>query len=69
MLFLQGSRDVLAELKLLKPLCAKLGKRAELFVVDGGDHSFHMLKSAGKSDEEVLTAVADKAAAWIGKIG
>jgi predicted alpha/beta-hydrolase family hydrolase len=69
MLFLQGSRDVLAELRLLKPLCAKLGKRAELFVVDGGDHSFHMLKSAGKSDEEVLTAVADKAAAWIGKIG
>jgi len=69
MLFLQGSRDVLAELKLLKPLCAKLGKRAELFVVDGGDHSFHMLKSAGKSDEEVLTVVADKAAAWIGKIG
>src|SRR6185436_9066185 len=60
LLFLQGSRDVLAELKLLKPLCAKLGKRAELFVVNGGDHSFHMLKSAGKSDEEVLGTVTDK---------
>ncbi len=68
LLFLQGSRDALAELKLLKPLCAKLGKRAELFVVNGADHSFHMLKSAGKSDEEVLAVVADKAAAWMAEV-
>ncbi len=67
LLFLQGSRDALAELKLLKPLCAKLGKRAELFIVNGGDHSFHMLKSAGKSDEEVLGTVTDKAATWMEK--
>src|SRR5438093_897294 len=58
MLFLQGSRDALADLKLLKPLCSRLGKSVELFVVDGGDHSFHMLKSAPKSDEEVLDTVA-----------
>src|SRR5258707_14166897 len=68
LLFLQGSRDVLAELKILKPLCAKLGKAAELFIVNGGDHSFHMLKSAGKSDEEVLAVVADKAAAWMAEV-
>jgi predicted alpha/beta-hydrolase family hydrolase len=65
MLFLQGSRDALAELNLLKPLCAKLGNRAELFVIDGGDHSFHMLKSAGKSDEEALSDLARKTAGWI----
>jgi uncharacterized protein len=65
MLFLQGSRDALAELKLLKLLCAKIGKRAELFVVDGGDHSFHMLKSAGRSDGEVLENVVKKTAGWI----
>jgi pimeloyl-ACP methyl ester carboxylesterase len=65
MLFLQGSRDALAELKLLKPLCAKIGKRAELFVVEGGDHSFHMTKSAKRSDEEVLVEVVQKAARWI----
>jgi len=67
MLFLQGSRDALAELKLLKPLCARVGKRAELFIVEGGDHSFHMLKSAKHSDEEVLNAVVDKAAGWISR--
>jgi len=68
MLFLQGSRDALADLKLLKPLCRKLGKRIELSVIDGGDHSFHMLKSAKRSDDEVLSAVTQKAAAWMGKI-
>ncbi len=65
MLFLQGSRDTLAELKLLKPLCAKLGKGAELFILEGGDHSFHMSKSAGRSDEEVLDVVVQKVVQWI----
>ena len=65
MLFLQGSRDSLAELKLLKPLCATLGRRAELFVVEGADHSFHMLKSSGRSDNEVLDELVQKAKSWI----
>ena len=69
MLFLQGSRDILADLKLLKPLCRRLGKRAELFIVDGGDHSFHMLKSSGRSDNEVLKEVVEKAAEWMEKRG
>ena len=65
MLFLQGSRDSLTELKLLQPLCAKLGKRAEMFVVEGADHSFHMLKSSGRSDSEVLKEVVQKASSWM----
>jgi predicted alpha/beta-hydrolase family hydrolase len=68
MLFLQGSRDALADLKLLKPLCTRLGKRVELFVIDGGDHSFHLLKSAGRSDGEVLNEAAQKAASWISRL-
>jgi len=55
----------LADLKLLKPLCKELGKQAELFVVEGGDHSFHMLKSARKTDEQALNDAVDKAAQWI----
>ena len=65
MLFLQGSRDGLADLKLLEPLCQKLGSNSELFVIAGGDHSFHMLKSTKRSDDEVLDDVADKAAQWM----
>jgi predicted alpha/beta-hydrolase family hydrolase len=67
MLFLQGSRDTLADLKLLAPLCKKLGERAELFVVKDGDHSFHVPKSSGRSDDEVLEEVVKKAAEWITK--
>ena len=64
MLFLQGSRDGLADLHLLKPLCERLGGRAELFVVEGGDHSFHMPKRSGSSDDGVLGELAAKAASW-----
>jgi predicted alpha/beta-hydrolase family hydrolase len=68
MLFLQGSRDTLADLKLLKPLCQRLGKRAELFVVDGGDHSFHMLKSSGRSEDVVLDEVAERTTSWMSRL-
>ena len=64
MLFLQGSRDSLADLRLLRPVCAQLGQRAELFVIEGGDHSFHMLKRSERSDEQVLAELAAKAASW-----
>src|SRR5215468_1996275 len=68
MLFLQGSRDALADLKLLKPLCARLGKRVELFVIEGGDHSFHLLKSSGRSDDQALDEAALKVDSWISRV-
>ena len=68
MLFLQGSRDTLADLKLLKPLCARLGKRVELFVIEGGDHSFHLLKSSGRSDDQALDQAGLKVSSWISRV-
>jgi predicted alpha/beta-hydrolase family hydrolase len=65
MLFIQGSRDALADLKLLKPLCAQLDGRGELFVVEGGDHSLHMAKRSGRTDSEVLDEVAAKTSSWM----
>ncbi len=64
MLFLQGTRDKLAELDLLRPVCDGLGTRATLHVVEGGDHSFHVLKRSGRTDEEVLEELAQTTAAW-----
>ncbi len=64
MLFLQGTRDKLAELDLLRPLCRKLGKRATLHEVEGGDHSFHVLKRSGRDDEEVRQELLDAITAW-----
>src|SRR5437667_7192693 len=64
MLFLQATRDALADLKLLRPLCAKLGSRATLHIIETADHSFHGLKRSGRSDAEVLRELAETAASW-----
>jgi hypothetical protein len=64
MLFLQGTRDKLANLELLKPVIKRLGKRASLHIVEGGDHSFHILRSTGLSDDDVLNNLADAANQW-----
>jgi hypothetical protein len=64
MLFLQGERDQLADLELLRPICARLGERATLHVVPGADHGFHVLKRSGRSDDEVLAELAQTVAAW-----
>jgi hypothetical protein len=68
MLFLQGTRDTLADLKLLRPICAGLGARATLHVIESGDHSFHVLKSSGKTDAEVLREIATTTATWAEKL-
>ena len=68
MLFLQGTRDTLADLTLLRPICAKLGSRATLHIIPEADHSFHVLKKSGKTDGEVMTELAQTAAAWANKM-
>jgi predicted alpha/beta-hydrolase family hydrolase len=65
MLFLQGTRDGLADLGLLKPVIAALGSKATLHEVEGGDHSFAVLKKSGRTNDEALTEVLDTLAAWI----
>ena len=59
MLFLQGSRDDLAHLDLLKPVVKSLGARATLKVFEDADHSFHVPARTGKKDADVLAAVLD----------
>ena len=68
MLFLQGTRDAFADLQLLRPICAQLGSRATLEVVEGADHSFHVLKTSGKNDAEVLHDLAGCVAAWTSQV-
>ena len=65
MLFLQGTRDELADLALVRDTTAKLGERATLHVVEGGDHSFHVLVRSGRKDAEVREELLDTMAAWM----
>ena len=65
LLFLQGTRDKLAELDLLKPVIAGLGLRATLHLVDGADHSFHVPARSGRNDDDVMLEVLDAFVAWV----
>ena len=64
MLFLQGTRDEFADLSLLLPVLERLGKRAQLRRIEGGDHSFGVLKRSGRTKEEVLGELADAVSSW-----
>lgn len=64
MLFLQGTRDQFARLDLLSPVCEGLGARATLHLFEGADHSFHVPKSSGRTDAQVLKELAETTAAW-----
>jgi uncharacterized protein len=68
MLFLQGTRDKLADLGLLRPICAKLGSHATLHIIETADHSFHVLKSSGKTDADVMRELAQTVSGWTQKI-
>jgi uncharacterized protein len=71
MLFLQGTRDALADTSTLKHIVKDFRSLADdtklvtLHLVEGADHSFHVLKSSGRNDREVLAEILDAFAAWV----
>jgi uncharacterized protein len=69
MLFLQGTRDKLAELKLLRPVCSDLGIRAQLHIIEGADHSFSVLKRSGRNDRDVLQELGSTVWEWTVRLG
>lgn len=65
MLFLQGTRDELADLDELEPVVQALGQRATLRLFDDADHSFHVPRRSGRTDAQVLGEVLDAFSAWL----
>jgi uncharacterized protein len=68
MLFLQGDRDEFADLKLLKPVLKRLGAGATLHLVEGGDHSFKVLKRTGRAGDDVMTELVTTIDQWASKL-
>jgi len=68
MLFLQGTRDALAGLDLLEPVCTELGPLASLHIVDGADHGFAVLKRSGRTPDDVLAELAGSTRNWLDRI-
>jgi len=67
MLFLQGTRDGLADLDLITQTTEKLGNKASLHIVEGADHAFHVLVRSGRTDAQVREELCDTMAAWMAK--
>lgn len=67
MLFLQGTRDALAELDKLRPVVERLGTRATLALFQDADHSFHVPAKTGRKDPDVRREILDALAAWVGE--
>jgi len=68
MLFLQGTRDSFADNQLIARTCKKLKPRARLVTFDQADHSFHVPKSSGLTDAELMDMMLDATADWIGEL-
>jgi uncharacterized protein len=68
MRFVQGSRDKLAELRLLEPVVNGLAAPALLHVIEQADHSFHVPARSGRKDGEVLVEILDGLSAWIDRV-
>ncbi len=64
MLFLQGTRDEFAGLELLRPVVQRLGARATLYLIEGGDHSFKVLKRSGTTDADVVQTIVEAIVSW-----
>jgi uncharacterized protein len=69
MLFLQGTRDALADLDQLKPLCQALGERAALKLFQDADHSFHAPARSGRTDLQTMSELLDAIAVWASGLG
>jgi predicted alpha/beta-hydrolase family hydrolase len=65
MLFLQGTRDQLAEPRLMEQLAGRLGSRATLVLFEHADHSFHVPLRSGRKDSEVIVELSNALAGWI----
>ena len=68
MLFLQGTRDTLADLTLMKTTVTGMAGLATLKVIDGADHSFHVLTRSGRTDAQAIDEMLDAFAAWAGVV-
>jgi len=69
MLFIQGSRDDLAEPGLFRPVVELLGVRATLHVLEDADHSFHVPARSGRKDSDAVAEALNAVCEWIDRLG
>jgi predicted alpha/beta-hydrolase family hydrolase len=68
-LFFAGTRDSLCDVLLLRGVLEGLSVPWDLEVIEGGNHSFRVPKSSGRTQEEIYRRILDKTVAWLGVRG
>jgi hypothetical protein len=68
MLFLQGTRDALADMDLLVPIVERLGANASLHLLQDADHAFHVPARSGRTDAQMLAPALDVMVDWINTV-
>jgi hypothetical protein len=68
MLFLQGTRDTLADMDLLVPVVERLGANVSLHLLQDADHSFHVPVRSGRTDAQMLASALDVMVDWINTV-
>ena len=64
-LCVSGTRDPFCDRRLMEKQLSQLGTHWRIHWLAGADHSFHVLKSSGRSDGDMLEETADTCAAWL----
>ena len=68
MLFIQGSRDPLCDLKLLTRVRREMNLPGAVHIVDGGDHSFQLAAAQKAQQQKVMERVADVVAIFVKRV-
>ena len=67
-LCLNGTRDALCRRDLMEAVLERVGSNWTMHWLDGADHSFHVLKSSGRTDAEVLAEIGDASRVWMERL-
>jgi predicted alpha/beta-hydrolase family hydrolase len=68
-LCINGTRDPFCDPALMERTLAGLGANWRMLWLNGADHSFHVLKSSGRTDGDVLNDVATASERWLADVG
>jgi predicted alpha/beta-hydrolase family hydrolase len=64
-----GTRDALCDRRVMESVLPRLRPTWTMHWLEGADHSFHVLKSSGRSDADVLAEVAAATREWVATLG
>lgn len=67
-LAISGTRDPFCTRELMEKAVTSVTTQWEMHWVEGADHSFHVPKSSGRTDAQVMEEIGDAAQTWAARL-